>query len=67
MLLARTSNFSVLSLIYLKLSGKFSALEIASSIAFGNLHGCAVDKTTQFFSIPNFFTAPIPTYFKFII
>ena len=57
----RSLNFSFLSLTYLRLSGKFSVFEIASSIAFGNLHGCAVDNTTQFFSNPNFLTAPIPT------
>ena len=61
MLFGRTSNFSFLSYTYLRLSGNFSTLKTASSMALGNLHGCAVDNTTQFFSNPSFFAAPIPT------
>ena len=40
--------------------GNFSCLFIALFVASGNLHGCAVDKTTQSLK-DSFFAAPTPT------
>ena len=58
--LYKNSKFSSLLRTCLSSSGKFSCLFIALSVASGNLHGCAVDKTTQSLK-DNFFATPTPT------